>query len=577
MADVGSGSQAPLPQGTMVAGRYALEEPMPGAASVAVYRARDSQGNTLVTVLLAPLQRVGTHKASLLADLGRVGRVQHKNLVRLLAVGEENGFLYTVCERADGHPLRQAIAARLQQGQTLGAQTAFTVLGHIAQGLSAAYAAMAHGALSPENIVVGRDGRVVIEHLGVFQALTEVAWRGLPTEAASPYVAPELARGGLPTAAADVYSMGAMLYEMLTGQPPMGKLQPPSLAVPGLPSMVDAVVMKSLAGSPMGRQGSPQMLVNEFGAAMGFADASASMSGQNMVGARSTGGLSVPRVTGRTFNVAEAAGMDSESERWLVQKGRLDFGPFTMTQLKAQIAKGTFGGNELLTDTENGEQVQIKEHPQLAEFSKNASRSLESARRAQADQSMEHIERKKSHFTTLIVGAAGAAVLAAAVFYFINRQNQKEGELSTRAEEADIDAFLKNVKIAFNQNKKPKAARRSGGGGSAKGGDDFNTDLVLGDVSKGGGGGDAVLNDDTIQRVMMGNYRKLVPCIMAAKGIPSIELEFVIRGSGEVSAVKVNGERSGALPSCVLGRMKSFGFPKFDGSKTIASWSMSLR
>ena len=574
MTNVGQSEQARLPQGTVVAGRFALEEPRPGAANVSVYRARDTQGNTPVSVLLAPLQRLGGQKGALQADLGRVARVHHKNLARLLAVGEESGFLYVVSEMPDGHALRAAIAARLQQGQTVGAQTAFTILGHVAQGLSAAYAAMAHGALSPENVVVGRDGRVVLEHLGVFQGLAEIAWRGLPADRGSPYVAPELARGGLPTAAADVYSMGAMLYEMITGQPPAVPLRPPSQTVPGLPPVVDAVITKALAGSPMGRQGSPQMLVNEFGAAMGFYDPSASTSG-TMATARATGGLTVPRVTGRTFNVAEAAGMDVQSERWLVQKGRLDFGPFTMNQLKAEIAKGTFSGNDLLTDTENGEQLPIKEHPQLADFSKNAARTLETARRAQADQSMESVERKKSRFTTVIVGVAAAVVIAGAALYFVNRQNQKESALSTRAEEADIDAFLKNVKIAFNQNKKARPARR-GGSSANKGGDDFNSDLVLGDVSKGGGG-DAVLSDDVIQRVMMGNYRKLVPCIMAARGVPSIDLEFVIRGSGDVSAVKVNGERSGALPSCILGRMRGFGFPKFDGSKTIASWSMSLR
>lgn len=573
MADAGSGSQAPLPQGTLVAGRFALEEPLPGAANVSVYLARDTQTNAPCTVLLAPLQRLGTQKATLQSDLGRVARVQHKNLARLFAIGEEGGFFYAASEHADGHPLRRAIAARLQQGQTVGAQSAFTILGHVAQGLSAAYAAMAHGALSPENIVVGRDGRVVLEHLGLFQALAEIAWRGLTLNAPSAYVAPELARGGLPTAAADVYSMGAMLYEMLTGAPPSGQWRPPSQTVPGLSSMVDAVVMKALAASPLGRQGSPQMLVNEFGAAMGFHEASAS--GSAMGAARSTGGLTVPRVTGRTFNVAEAAGMDVESERWLVQKGRLDFGPFTMNQLKAEIAKGTFGPNDLLTDTENGEQVPIKEHPQLSDFSKQAARSLEQARRVQADQSMESTERKKSRFTALIIGAAGAVVVAGAVFYLINRQNQQEGALASRAEEADIDAFLKNVKIEFNQSKRARPARRGGGGANAKGGDEFNTDMVIGDVSKGGG--DDVLNDDVIQRVMMGNYRKLVPCIMGAKGVSAIDLEFVIRGSGEVSAVKVNGERNGALPSCVLGRMKSFGFPKFDGSKTVASWSMSLR
>jgi hypothetical protein len=80
---------------------------------------------------------------------------------------------------------------------------------------------------------------------------------------------------------------------------------------------------------------------------------------------------------------------------------------------------------------------------------------------------------------------------------------------------------------------------------------------------------------------MMGNYRSLVPCIMAERhktpGLSDIALDFVVRGSGKVSAVKANGQRGGPFAGCLLGRMQSFGFPKFNGSKTIASWSMSMR
>jgi hypothetical protein len=53
-----------------------------------------------------------------------------------------------------------------------------------------------------------------------------------------------------------------------------------------------------------------------------------------------------------------------------------------------------------------------------------------------------------------------------------------------------------------------------------------------------------------------------------------MSLDFVVRGNGKVSAVKVNGQK-GAFASCILSRMPTF--PKFNGSKTIASWSMSMR
>ena len=121
--------------------------------------------------------------------------------------------------------------------------------------------------------------------------------------------------------------------------------------------------------------------------------------------------------------------------------------------------------------------------------------------------------------------------------------------------------------------------RGSGHHGSSSGGaDEFNNDMNLGDVTRAGGG-DETLDDGVIQKVMMGNYRSLVPCIMAERhktpGLSDISLDFVVRGTGKVSAVKVNGQKGGSFANCVLGRMPTF--PKYNGNKTIASWSMSMR
>ena len=70
---------------------------------------------------------------------------------------------------------------------------------------------------------------------------------------------------------------------------------------------------------------------------------------------------------------------------------------------------------------------------------------------------------------------------------------------------------------------------------------------------------------------MMGNYRKLVPCLMDEKrrspGLKDMDLEFIVAGNGKVSAVKVNGQRQGPFSGCVLNRMQSFNFPKYNGSR----------
>jgi hypothetical protein len=160
----------------------------------------------------------------------------------------------------------------------------------------------------------------------------------------------------------------------------------------------------------------------------------------------------------------------------------------------------------------------------------------------------------------------------------MNREEASDGELATRMSEGDIDAFLKDVKIQFPKRDKP-AARRAQAGRPGSKGDDFSNDMNLGDVSKGGG--DEILSEAVIQKVMMSRYRSLVPCISAERQrnprLTDVDLEFVVLGSGKVSAVRVNGQRGGTFPSCVLGRMQSFGFPSFNGRKTIASWSMSMR
>jgi hypothetical protein len=84
-----------------------------------------------------------------------------------------------------------------------------------------------------------------------------------------------------------------------------------------------------------------------------------------------------------------------------------------------------------------------------------------------------------------------------------------------------------------------------------------------------------------IQTVMMGPYRSLVPCVMSERhknpGLSDVSIDFVVLGTGKIKAVRVNGQGGGSFSSCIHDRMQSFGFPKFNGNKTIASWSMSMR
>jgi len=274
-------------------------------------------------------------------------------------------------------------------------------------------------------------------------------------------------------------------------------------------------------------------------------------------------------------------GPEDNVEKWLVHKDSLDFGPFSMVQIRAQIERGEILADHLVIDNDSGTKIRVRDIPGLGAMAKHAGRRLEAARRAQAEHRSEKSEKKKSVFTGVVVTLVLLAVAAGAGIFLLTRHDTSGGHLASREEEAEIDNFLKGVKIDVSKavvRRAPAGGHHAPGSGNLNGGsaEDFNNDANFGDVGKGFNEGDQTLDDDQIQNTMMANYRKLIPCIVHSPGVSNIALEFAVRGNGKVSAVKVNGQRTGALPACMLGRMQSFNFPKFNGSKTIASWSMSM-
>jgi hypothetical protein len=571
------GTAAPLPLGTVVGGRFRIQSFVRSEAGTDLYRAIDSQGGA--AVLLRVLSEAPAARAVLDADLAKVARLQHKNLTQLVAVGDYAGMLFLAAEAEDGHTLRELVEAQRSQSKTIGLAYARTLLGHVTHGLEAAYQAMPHGGLHPERIWVTRSGRVKVSDLGLTRGLPALARKGGPAGAPEGlYLAPEVARGLAPNAASDVYALGAILYELVTGALPVAPLRPPSQLAQGVPPAVDALVARAMAPQPHGRYATPVELMNALATAMGDNTGSpvvtsGATSAPNGATSTPNGATSSPpgRITlGKSFDVAHAAGLAENDERWLIQKDKLDYGPFSLVQVMAQIEKGVFNAQHMIVDVESGERKKIKDHPLLGEFALDADRKLEKQRRAQAEVAHEHVERKKGRAVRLIVGAVVIAVGLPIGWFIYNRGAAEEDQLAMRVNEEDIDAFIKTAKFDFA--KKKPATRR---GGKA---DDFSNNMNLGDVSQGGG--DDILSESVVQNTMMANYRKLIPCVMSERkhnpALHDVDMDIAIAGTGKVKAVRVNGQSGGGFASCILGRMQTFSFPAFNGKKTLASWSMSL-
>jgi serine/threonine-protein kinase len=623
-----SSSAGQIPAGATVGARFRIEALVQQDGASQTYRATDLGQGIPAAVRVIPLRALGPAAAQLEADVERASALPHKNLVEMLMVGRESDFYFVATELLDGQTLREFIDGKQREGRGVSFKGACNLVTHIANGLEKAAAFMPHGGLSPANVWVNRAGRVKVADLGLCRTLTVLGRRGAPDGTPDHiYMAPEVVAGGPASPASDVYSLGVILYEVLTGRPPAAPLRPASQIAADAPPSVDAIIQRAVQRAPEARFHSPMELRQALAAALaspeapGPAPAPGATEGTAATRramapievqeqarppqpqahpqphAQAPGSFPHPgapapagpapaeggRLTlGRSFNVAEAAGgvADDTQERWLIQKDRLDFGPFSLAQIRAQIERGEIIGEHMIVDSDTGDRKKVKDFLPLREFTKVAERRLEQTRRARAEHQHENIEKRKSFVTAIIVTSLVVVVGGGLTWYIMSRKAAEGGKLASREEEAEVNAFLKGVKLNFE---KAHVAKRGGGhkGGTriADNDADFNNDMTLGDVTKGGGG-DETLDDDVIQNVMMGHYRSLVPCIMQEKhknpGVSDVNIDFVVLGSGSVKAVRVNGQK-GAFSSCIHDRMQHFGFPKFNGNKTIASWSMSMR
>lgn len=262
--------------GTLVDNRYAVQSKLARGGMSTVYLATDLRLERDVA-----LKVLHPHLASDDTFLGRLGReakaaarLSHSHVVGVLDQGHDGDTAYLVMEYIKGHTLRDVITSK----GALPPRLALALIDPVVEGLGAAHTAgMIHRDIKPENVLIADDGRIKVGDFGLARAVTTSTSTGALIGTVA-YLSPELVLCQQADARSDIYSVGIMLYEMLTGKQPFdgdvpiqvayqhvnGTVGPPSALVPGLAAEIDELVQWCTANDPENRPVDGTALLQEL-------------------------------------------------------------------------------------------------------------------------------------------------------------------------------------------------------------------------------------------------------------------------------------------------------------------------
>ncbi len=237
----------------LFAGRYTLLEKIGRGGMGTVYRARDTLVGDLVALKMLELD--DGQRGDLLERFRRevrlARRISHHHVARTHDLGEHAGHLFLTMEYVEGEDLQSLLHRERVLGPVRSARIALAVC----EGLAAAHAAgVVHRDLKPANVLVEKGGRVVLTDFGIARAMAgESASRTQGMVGTPMYMSPEQLAGGQVEARSDLYAVGLLLYEMLTGEAPFTGDSPMAVAFARL---------RQPLPDPAGRSGVPDALAH---------------------------------------------------------------------------------------------------------------------------------------------------------------------------------------------------------------------------------------------------------------------------------------------------------------------------
>src|SRR6266487_1814014 len=247
--------------------RYLLQSRIGRGGMATIYRARDLQMDRDVAVKM--LREVYSTNPKFVTRFLREARaasaLKHPNIVQVYDYGQTDGNYYIVMELVEGTDLRSYLSSR----GVLNVDRAIIIAHDIALGLGAAHRrGIVHRDVKPQNVLIGIDGSIKLTDFGIVSLYKNANAERLTTSGMTlgtvQYFAPEQAQGEIVSPAADVYALGIVMYEMLTGHPPFDgnspvvvamqhiqdQPEPPGQFNPSIPAALEEIILRCLEKEP---------------------------------------------------------------------------------------------------------------------------------------------------------------------------------------------------------------------------------------------------------------------------------------------------------------------------------------
>jgi len=360
-------------------GRYEVEARIGAGGMAEVWRGHDRVLNRTVAIktLLPQFARDGSFVDRFRREAQAAARLNHSGIVAVYDSGDGDEP-YIVMQYIEGRTLAEFLGA----GKKLPPMQAAQIAQEIAEALAAAHAhGVIHRDIKPANVMVTRDGKVLVMDFGIARLIAgpETAPQTSAVLGTASYLSPEQAQGQPVDARTDIYSLGVVLYEMLTGRPPFSGDSPmaiaykqvnatppvPSSINPDVPPELDAVVMRALSKNPANRYQTGQEFAEDLERARTGGEVTATP--LLPAGGEATQVISRPQPTSVLAPSEEPPG--SSRKAWV--------GALLAILVMALLAAGAYLVVTMLTDDGGIEQVEVPD--------------LSGMTRAEAEQALEEV------------------------------------------------------------------------------------------------------------------------------------------------------------------------------------------